>query len=345
MVKERLFELIDSGYFGYHDEDQRLGVAFAQWAKARNNWNVDPNLVVATVTVLQGLSACVEVCSSKGEAVLYATPAYPPFLELPELADRRSITWSLTRTEGGWEYDFDLLESILKSEPTIKILILCNPQNPTGLVLEKKELEKIVELAHRYDFYIISDEIHSDFIFNDSVHVPTLKIDGAESKTITVTSAAKSFALAGLRCAIAIPGDINLKNKLTELPKFLLGGANRIGCEATITAWENGSSWMDQLLDLFDSNRHHLVHRLKNELPKACCYLPNSTFLSWIDFSNFNPGKDPADWLRTKARVACGNGPDFGIGGENHLRLTFGTSKEFLDLIIDRIVNGVSLNA
>ena len=341
-VYERLRDVVSSGSFGYHDEDTKLGESFAFWANARNSWKINPELVIPTVTVLQGVAACVEAFSSIGDGILYNTPSYPPFLDLPSHAKRRSVEWPLIKSETGWHYDIESLEKILKDDNGIRILLLCNPHNPTGIVLKEYELAQIVNLCHEHDLILLSDEIHSDFIYKESTHIPTLTIDGADSLTITLTSGAKSFALAGLRCAVAIAGNDLLKEKLLEVPKFLLGGANRMGCEATTAAWETGVTWMDELIHTFDDRRSHLKSRLDEEIPKAKMFLPDSTFLAWIDLSEFNPGDNPAKWLREKTGVACGNGTDFGSGGENHVRFTFGTSLNLLDEMIERIIKGLT---
>jgi len=341
-VKERLHALVSSEAFGYHDQDRRLGNAFSSWSQLQNSWKLDPEMVISTVTVLQGVAACVEAFSSEGDGVLYNTPSYPPFLDLPSLSNRRSVEWPLTRSENGWRYDLELLEEILKKDSGIRILLLCNPHNPTGVVLKEEELNQIVSISRKYDLILISDEIHSDFIYAESKHIPTLTIEGADEITISVTSGAKSFALAGLRCAVAIPGNQLLKEKLLSVPKFLLGGSNRMGCEATIASWETGSSWMADIIKILENRRQYLKSKLENEISEAKMFLPESTFLAWIDLSEFDLGENPAKSLREKTGVACGNGPDFGAGGQGHIRLTFGTSESLLDEIIERIIEGLT---
>ncbi|HIM85223.1 MAG TPA: aminotransferase class I/II-fold pyridoxal phosphate-dependent enzyme [Acidimicrobiia bacterium] len=340
-VAERLRELVDGGAFGYHTTGDEVGAAFARWAKTRHGWAADPDLIVPTANVLQGIWTCIEAFTDRDAAIVYSTPVYPPFLDAPPTTGRRAVDWPMVRTESGWRYDLDALEHLLEADPGIGLLLLCHPQNPTGLVFTEDQLVRIVELSDEHDLLVVSDEIHSDLVHPGSTHIPMLTIPGASSRTVTVTSGVKTFALGGLRCAVAVCGDERLHAGFSSVPAELRGGPNRMGCEATIAAWDTGSAWTDGLLALLDSHRHHLHERLAAELPEVAMFLPQSTFVAWLDMSAHEPGENPARWLRRLTGVACGNGPEFGPGGADHVRLTFGTSTELLDEMVDRIVAGL----
>ena len=114
-----------------------------------------------------------------------------------------------------------------------------------------------------------------------------------------------------------------------------------MGCEATIASWETGSGWMDDIVEILEHRRKYLKSRVDNEIPSARMFLPESTFLAWIDLSEFDLGENPAKFLREKTGIACGNGPDFGTGGEGHIRLTFGTSEDLLNEMINRLGEGL----
>ena len=114
-----------------------------------------------------------EAFSSTGDGIVYNTPSYPPFLDLPSHAKRRSVEWPLIKSETGWQYDLESLEKILEADQGIRILLLCNPHNPTGVVLSEFELTQIVNLCREHNLILLSDEIHSDFIYKESTHIPT----------------------------------------------------------------------------------------------------------------------------------------------------------------------------
>ena len=340
-VTRRLRDLVDENAYGYHGADNELGGAFSRWATSRHGWTPEPELVVPTSNVLQGIWACIEAFTQRGDGLVYTTPVYPPFLDAPPTTGRRAVDWPMVCDEQGWGYDIDALQALLEADAGISLLLLCSPHNPTGRLFQHHELVRIVDLAHEHDLLIVSDEIHSDIVYPGSTHIPTLTIPGAAARTVTVTSGVKTFALGGLRCAVAVAGNDHLQARLREIPAQLLGGANRMGCEATIAAWENGGTWVDSLLTLLDGHRRHLVGRLHSELPRIGVHLPDSTFLAWLDLGSFSPGENAARWLRERTGVACGNGPAFGPGGRDHVRMTFGTTTTLLDKMVDQMVAGL----
>ncbi|CAI8394037.1 MAG: Cystathionine beta-lyase PatB [Acidimicrobiales bacterium AG-410-I20] len=340
-VYTRLQELVEGGAFGYHHDFERVLDSFTRWSTVRHNWTPNPELGLLTVNVIQGIWSCVEAFTRPGDGVLFSTPIYPPFFNIGPTTKRRPVHWSMTHDQDGWHYDFEKLENLLISDSEIRLIVLCHPHNPTGRVLSSSELELLVDIAHRYGLIIVSDEIHGDLVHPEATHIPMLTIPGAEDCTVTVTSGIKTFAFGGIRCAVAQTGSKKIFEQLNAVPAYLLGGANRMGAEASITAWDTGETWVDEMKKVLDSNRHLLLNRLNEDLPAINMHLPQSTFVAWLDLSNYDPGERPATWMRGLTNVAGQNGLNFGSEGAGHLRLTFGTSPEVLNQMIDQMVEGL----
>ena len=178
-MTERLLELVELGAYGYHDAVAGLGPAFSGWMTRRHGWRPDPELVVATGSVLQGVWASVEAFTEPGDGVLLTPPIYFPFNQIGPTTGRRTVDWPLVRDPDGWHYDLDHLERLLADDPGIRLLVLCHPHNPTGRVLTYDQLTRIVELANEHDIVIASDEIHSDFVYPGATHCPLPLVDGA----------------------------------------------------------------------------------------------------------------------------------------------------------------------
>ena len=340
-MRERLGEVVEQGGFGYHTTVGHMIEAFCAWSARRHGWEPDPDLVVANASVLQGVWSCVEAFTAPTGAVILPPPIYFPFNDIGPTTGRRTVDWPLVRNEHGWHYDLDHLAHLLADDPGIQLLVLCHPHNPTGRTLTVDQLAQIVDLATRYDVVIVSDEIHADFTFSGSTHVPMATMPGAASRTVTVTSGIKTFAIGGLRVSVTAFADESLFTRYRRIPEHLLGSPNRMGCEAATIGWELGDEWVDQLVSLFDRHRHHLVARLAEEAPEVRIHLPQATFLAWLDLSAYAPGDRPGRWLRDQTGVDCKDGPLFGQGGEGHARMTFGTSTALLDEMVNRISSGL----
>lgn len=342
VVLDAMRATIDRGDFGYHDLDADVGAAFAGWAAERYGWSPDPGFVHACVDVLQGVTAAVTALAEPGAGVILTPPIYHIFLQICPTSRRRELEWLMRYDPGrGWHLDPDDLETLLRREPGARVLLWCHPHNPTGWVAGTDVLTRIVELAHAYDFYIVSDEIHADLVYPDAPapFTPMLSIPGAAERVVTVTSPAKTFAMSGLRCAVMAYDDRGLRRKVREAhPPLLLGHAARTGIDATVAAWRHGAAWADGLLAHLDELRGRLRARLDSEAPAVVFHRPDSTFLAWLDVSACGLGDAPAARLLADAGVAASEGTEFGTNGQGHIRLNFGTPMEVLDEILDRLV-------
>ena len=341
-VTDAMQATIDRGDFGYHDLGDDVGAAFARWSAARYGWSPNPGFVHSCVDVLQGVTAAVTALAGPGEGVILTPPIYHIFLQICPTARRPQLEWLMRYDrDRGWTLDPDDLEALVRREPGARVLLWCHPHNPTGWVAGPEVLTRIVELAHAYDFYVVSDEIHADLVYPDSParFTPMLSIPGAAERVVTVTSPAKTFAMSGLRCAVMAYDDRALRRRVREAhPPLLLGHAARTGIDATIAAWDHGAAWTDGLLVHLGQLRDHLGNRIRAEAPEVVFHRPDSTFLAWLDVSACGLGESPAARLVQDARVAVSEGTEFGTNGDGHVRLNFGTLTTVLDEVLDRLV-------
>lgn len=341
VVLDAMRTTIDRADLGYTYRHTDVAGAFADWAKLRYGWCLDPELAVTCVDALQGVTAAVTALTEPGEGVILTPPIYHIFGEICPTSKRRQAEWLMRRNEHGWQFDPEDLEELLRNDPQARVLLLSHPHNPTGRVADRETLSRIVELAHVHDIYIVSDEIHGDLVYPPASFVPLLSIPGAAERVVTVTSPAKTFAISGLRCALMVYGDRALRDRIRQAhPPLLLGHASRTGIDATIAAWTEPSAraWVDRLTLHLQGLRDHLVQRLASEAPAVGIHSPESTFLAWLDLRATGLGDRPAARLLQVAGVAGSEGCEFGTNGSGHLRLNFGTSQELLDEIIDRLV-------
>jgi cystathionine beta-lyase len=336
---EEVAALDDYGYPWFREQNPAVD-AYVELMARRHGWVLEPERIHTLADVLQGIQLFIELASEPGDGIVIQTPIYPPFLMMIDDNDRRLVDNPLGSAAEGYPLDIDGLRAAV--DERTRILLLCNPHNPTGRVFTRSELEALGELAVERDLLILSDEIHQDLIYPGHEHLPiaSLAPEFAE-RTVTLTSATKSFNIAGLRCAVIVFGSQRLAEQFHSIPRFALGGVSSVGVRATANAWRHGQGWLDELMAYLDANRRHVESRVRSDLGPVTTELPESTFLAWLDCRDLEVGTAPAEFFHDKARVALNDGADFGPHGAGFVRLNFATSRAILDQILDRMADAV----
>ena len=339
-VAGAIVDAVRRGDLGYPDwGSEPLADAFAGRMEARYGWSPDPSQVRHVSDLIQAMQVVTELCTARGDGVVLHVPNYPPFLAALESMGRTPVPVPLTPTREGWTFDVQRLEEdVTRIRP--KLLLLVNPHNPTGRVLTRAELEQLAALAERHDLVVVSDELHAELTYPGHDHIPFASLgDHAALRTVTITSATKSFNLGGLRTAVAHLGEERVRAAWDRLPSELLGSVNVLGVDATLAAWREGDAWLERQRSHLHAMRDHLLARV-GELPGVEVRPPEATYLAWLD-CRATGISDPADHFRRQARVELVPGPTFGPGGEGHARLNFGTGKRILDEILDRMAESL----
>jgi cysteine-S-conjugate beta-lyase len=340
-IVERLTRRValDVGYPTWDDVSRSpLPERFAERMSERFGWSPEPSRLHELTDVLQGVALAVHHLTAPGDGVVLHVPAYPPFLDLVRTTERRLVEIPGVATSGSFAWDYEELDGRLagaaRGTGRARLWILCHPQNPTGRVFGRAELEVIAELAARHDLTVVSDEIHADLVHHGNGHVPFASL-GAEAaaRTITVTSGSKAYNLAGLRWAILHAGPDLFHETVAALPSHYLGTPNLLAVEATDAAWSEGAEWLASVRRVLDDNRHRLRELLAEQLPGVVYHVPEATYLAWLDCRALGLGDDPAATFRERG-VELAAGPRFGAVGAGHARLNFATSPAVLEAIV-----------
>jgi cystathionine beta-lyase len=340
-IRQRLQECLDVGDLGYpvHPRPTGMPQAFADRAKSKWGWQVEPRLVELITEVVQGMYVCMWQFSEPGDGVIVQPPIYPPFLSSVESLGRRVVMNPLAPSREGYQVDLDDFER--KAEGA-RIFMLCNPHNPSGRVLRREELLGLAEIAIRHDLLVVSDEIHADLVYPGAQHLPFASLgEEVAARTITLTSASKAFNIAGLRCALAVFGSADLRRRFLGFPRHLRGGLGSLGIQATLTAWAEGDPWLADALAYLEGNRDFLADTLRRELPEVGFYPPEATYLAWLDFRSLGLEPSPYQHFLERAKVALSHGPDFGLGYEGFARINFATSRSLLTAGLDRLLDSL----
>lgn len=337
-VRSAIAALVGADDVGYPDPalDRAVCAAFSQRARRRYGMVVEPGDVVLVSDVVQAIYLSLLAFTEPGDGVVFLTPAYPPFASAVAETGRTALRCPLVRGATRYEVDLELLASLVRTQGC-RLLLLCNPHNPTGRSLTRGELDAIAAVALDAGLVVVSDEIHADLTLAGATHVALASL-GPEiaGRTVTLSSASKAFNIAGLRCAVAAFGDAALRERFDRFPPHARGSVSVTGMVAALAAWEQAGAWLDAVLANLAVNRDLVSSFAGRHLPTAY-RAPEATYLSWLDLGAYGLGDDPSTWLRDNARVALSPGPDFGIEGRGHARLNFATPRPVLEEMLDRL--------
>ena len=337
VVTEALREIIDAGDLGYRFVAEPDEV-FSDWQMSQHGWCPDPRRTKVFTTALHALETVLWNTTDPGDGVVVFMPIYHPFLHAIRDSGRRRVEVALDPFE--WRLDVERLEAAI--DDTTRLVLFCNPHNPTGRVFDREEIAAVAEVAERHDLLVVSDEIWGDLAF-DKPHVPAALADERfAGRLVTISAASKSFNLAGLRCAVAHLDHPPFEDRLASMPGHILGGPSSLGRTATVAAWQHGKPWLDAACTEIRARRDLLAERLANEVPEVGFAAPEGTYLGYLDLRRTGLGDDPAKRLLTEHRLALSPGHQFGDQGVGWARINFATTEEILDLVVDRLVGAVS---
>lgn len=337
-IRAALASRLGNGDLGYPLNQRRAGLheVFAARVAARYGWHIEPESVAVLNDVVQGIYLCLQTMSEPGEGAVIQTPIYPPFLRAVELTGRRGVLCPLEPGERGFEIDFDALEAALGAG--VRLLLLCNPHNPTGRAFTREELERLADLACRHDLVIVSDEIHADLMLDNRAHIPIASLgEDVASRTVTLMSASKAFNIAGLCMAFAVFGSDALCARFERMPPPTRGGTNTLSVAAVRAAWGESQPWLDAALDYLRGNRDHVAAFVRERWPDVVHFPPEATYLAWLDCRALALPDSPHAFFLKHARVAVSDGATFGAPGEGYARLNFATSRALLDTLLARM--------
>lgn len=342
-VQEAIAQIVETGDYGYpwRKDDATLASAFADRMRERFGWEVDPERVHPVTECVQCMFSTVMTFSEPGDGVLIHTPIYPPFLGTVEKTGRRLVEVPLA--DNGTRYVLDVEATRAAIDDRTRVLMLCNPHNPTGRVFTREELTALGALAVERDLIILSDEIHADLTFPGSQHIPIASL-GPEiaARTITITSATKAFNIAGLRAAVMHFGSPELQERhRAAVPDYLMGQISVLGTDATVAAWRQAQPWLDDVMAKLRQNRDYVTDFLAREMPRVHHYRPEATYLAWLDCRALDLPGGPHQFFLNEAKVGLNDGGTFGTPGVPCVRLNFATCDEVLHGVLDRMAAAV----
>lgn len=300
-ICEALRERIDKRIFGYTSVfDSRYYDAFSGWCRKRYGWDFPREELVFSPGVIPALYELVELLTKPDEKVLFTTPSYGFFKHACRYSGRQFVCSDLINDGGHFRVDLEDLAA-KAADPAVKLVIWCNPHNPTGRVWTESEAREVADIIEKNGLWVISDEIHCDLTRKGQQHIPLGKIMPDYSRLITCMAASKTFNLAGMLFSNIIIRDAGLRRKFVRANK-LGESVNPLSLSAYQAAYENGSEWLDQLQDYLDANFEFAVKYIRENIPGVVCEASQATYLLWVDMNGC--GIDVSELSRFFAKSA-----------------------------------------
>lgn len=320
-IQKDLHKKVDEGIFGYSKNDEKYFEAIQNWYKKNFDTELKSEWLVTTPGVVFALATAVKILTDKNDYVLINNPVYYPFSEVVEDNGRKVISSDLKLDNGKYKIDLKDFEKKIV-DYKIKVYLLCSPHNPVGRVWNKEELQAILDVCKKYNVFIVSDEIYSDFVWKGK-HTCILNFKDYQQNVILCTAPTKTFNLAGLQISnIFIPNE-NIRYKFQiELWNTGYSLINIMGLVACKSAYEKGLPWLEELREYLKENIKLVDNFLKDKLPKIKLIQPEGTYLLWLDFNELNLSDDEIESLMlNKAKLWLDNGKMFGKSGRGFQRL------------------------
>ncbi|GAC1524169.1 MAG: aminotransferase class I/II-fold pyridoxal phosphate-dependent enzyme [Polyangiales bacterium] len=338
-IRQALHAAIDVDDCGYADP-AGLGDAFAPWAKACWGWDVDPKDVHVVCDVVTGLAEILRVATLPGDAVVIEPPVYHPFAATIRQLGRVVVDAPVVRTADGYAPDLEAIERGYAAGA--RAHLLCSPHNPTGMVYPEAALARIAELADRYGVLVLADEIHAPLTLAGAIHRPFPGVSAAAARrSILLTSASKTWNLAGLKAAVMVASSGESRAILAKLPPDTPYHAGHLGVLGARAAFRRGDAWRASAVAIIDRNRMLLAELLAEHMPLVRYVPPQAGYLAWLDCTALGLGDDPAMAFLERGKVALSSGPSFGAQGAGFARLNIATTRALLEEAVRRMAGAV----
>ena len=299
------------------------------YGKYGAEWDADEVIVTAG----SGVSLFVSMAGTvnPGEEVIVLEPYFMAYSNLIEYLGAREVGVALGEEEG---YRLDL--EALKEEvtPNTKMIVLCNPNNPSGTVYTRDELAGIAEVAQENDLLVLSDEVYNEFVWDGREHVSIASLPGMKERTIISNSFSKTFAMTGWRLGYVL-ADKSIATRLQRIPVGYR--TNTFVQTAAVEALKGPWGPVERMAEEYDRRRRFMVLRL-NEIEGISCHMPEGAFYLFPNIGGLGVGSEEfCESLLVDKKILARPGTAFGVSGESHMRIPLIKPVETLGEIADAI--------
>ena len=322
---------------GYTATPEPVAEAFLRWLLRRYGWAARPEWLVWIPGVVPGLNFAARAVLGEGDELLIPAPVYPPFLDVPANSGLSAAISPLARDGESWSMDFERLRAQVSARTAA--VLFCNPQNPTGRVYSRRELEELAALVVAGDTVIVSDEIHCPLILDAAKrHIPIASLDDAVAdRSVSLFAPTKAYNFPGLACAVAVIPDAALRQRFEDATCGFASSLSPLSYAAALAAFDDRTAWLDEQNAFLAGNAARLLEAAR-AIDGVDATPVEGTYLAWLDVAALGLA-DPASHFEAHG-LGLSDGEEFGAAG--FLRFNFGCSRSLLERGIERLRRGAA---
>ena len=338
-VQEAIVERTKHPVYGYARYTETFYACIVAWYADRFDWQIEEEWIVPEHGVMISVNLAIEAFTKEGEGVLVQTPVYPPFLSSVENHGRSVLENRLLFDAGNTTIDFEDFETKAKEA---SLFLLCSPHNPSTRSWNTEELRRMVEICHRHDVCIVSDEIHSDLVLGGR-HLPTAALEKAKEITLVLHAPSKSFNIAGLNTSYVIIPNRQLRERyIVAHKKAGLGNGNVCGLVALEAAYAHGAPWLEALKAHLAANSTFVKQYIWDYIPEITVFRHDATFLMWLDCRGLRMDDEALSrFFIQETKLGLNSGIGFGEAGSGFMRLNIGTGRDMLEKAMQQLERAV----
>ena len=312
---------------------KELKTEIAKYMNRRFDLTYDPDHeILVTVGGSEAIDIAMRAMLDPGDEVLIPQPSFVCYPPCATLANGVPVIIEL-KAENEFRLTAKELEAAVT--PKTKLLVLPFPNNPTGSIMERGDLEEIAEVIIRHDLYVLSDEIYSELTYGDTSHVSIASLPGMRERTIVINGFSKAYAMTGWRLGYAC-GPRLILEQMFKIHQFAIMCAPTTSQYAAVEAMKNGDEDVARMREEYDGRRRYLLYRFR-EMGMEC-FEPYGAFYMFPCIREFGmTSEEFAERLLESEKVAVVPGTAFGACGEGFVRISYASSLENLKEALERI--------
>lgn len=343
-IIEAMQNIAEKGVFGYTIWPENYEELVSQWMKRRYGQETKNEWVVFSPRINMALNMAVETFTNEGDGIVLHTPAYTALQNAVEKYHRVMIESPLVLENGRYKMDFQQLRRNLDEKKAqgvcAKIMLLCNPHNPTGRVWEIEELRQVVDICKEYDLLLISDEIHEDFVKKGHKFVSCLRFqEDLQGRMIVCNSITKTFNVPGVILSNLLIPDQGIRERMKEtMDRWGLHNPNIFAAGIMEAAYTQCDEWIEQVNAYLDENYEFLKKYLEKNMPELEVIPSEGTYMAWVQTEKLQISPEELEkFFIEDAKVSVYMGSRYGKHTDSFIRINIATSRSYLQEALERI--------